>query len=65
MTQFQVMVHGFKELLDTYLSKGFGMLCACLIEELAFNVNVVGPVLALEKGDLREAGTHRAYHKRQ
>jgi hypothetical protein len=24
----------------------------------------VGPVLALEKGDLREAGTHRAYHER-
>lgn len=65
MTQFQVMVHGFEELLDAHLSKGFGMLCARLIKKLTLNVDVVGPVLALEKGNLREAGPHRAYHERQ
>lgn len=52
----QVRAHALEELLDAYLGKAPGMLCTHLVKQLALNVDVVGPVPALQEGGLGEAG---------
>lgn len=52
----QVHAHALKELLDADLGKAPGVLRTRLIEQLAFDVYVVGPVPALQEGGLGEAG---------
>lgn len=51
----QVRAHALKELLDADLGKAPGVLCTSLVEELALDVDVVGPVPALQEGGLAEA----------
>lgn len=52
----QVRAHALKELLDADLGKAPGVLRARLIEQLPLDVDVVGPVPALQEGGLGEAG---------
>lgn len=44
-----------KVLLDAHLGKALGVLFAGIVEHLAFDINVMGPVLGLEEGGLGEA----------
>lgn len=53
-----VFVHVLKELLDANLGKTLSMFCTCLFKEFPLNVNVVGPIFALQKGRLGKAGTY-------
>lgn len=52
----QVHAHTLEELLDADLGKAPGVLRARLVEQLALDVDVVGPVPALQEGGLGEAG---------
>lgn len=55
VSSHQVCAHALKELLDADLGKAPGMLSTRLIEQPALNVDVVGPVPALQEGNLAEA----------
>lgn len=55
VSSHQVRAHALKELLDADLGKAPGVLCTCLVEQLALDVDVVGPVSALQEGSLAEA----------
>lgn len=56
VTGCQVCAHALKELLDADLGKASGMLRTCLVEQLTLNVDVVGPIPALQEGSLGETG---------
>lgn len=60
MSCHQVFAHALEELLDADLGKALGMLCTGLIKQLALDVNVVGPIPALQEDSLGEAGPERS-----
>jgi len=61
----QVGAHALEELLDADLGKAPGVLRAGLVEQLALDVDVVGPVPALQEGGLGEAGPERSDQESQ
>lgn len=56
VTSCQVCAHALKELLDADLGKVSGMLRTRLVEQLTLDVDVVGPIPALQEGSLGETG---------
>lgn len=56
VSSLHVRAHALEELLDADLGKAPGVLGAGLVEQLALDVDVVGPVPALQEGGLGEAG---------
>lgn len=52
----QVCAHALEELLDADLGKAPSVLRTRLIKQLALDVDVVGPIPALQEGSLGEAG---------
>ena len=52
----QVLAHALEELLDADLGKALGVLCTGLIKQFALDVDVVGPIPALQEDSLGEAG---------
>lgn len=56
VSSLHVRAHALEELLDADLGKASGVLGAGLVEQLALDVDVVGPVPALQEGGLGEAG---------
>lgn len=65
VSSLQVCAHALKELLDADLGKAPGVLRTRLVEQLALDVDVVGPVPALEEGSLAEAGPKRSHQESQ
>lgn len=61
----QVCAHALKELLDADLGKAPGVLSTRLIKQLPLDVDVVGPVSALQEGSLAEARPKRSDQKSQ
>lgn len=52
-------------LLDAHLGEALGVLRAGLVEQLALDVDVVGPVFGLQESGLCEARSHRPHHEGQ